>query len=99
MTMQEHVDCLAARIEEIACGNEYSNLIDYFGDAAGIGFRETDAGEYESAIVALTFQPTINFDTATGEIHCCFYNERGKAKLSSLANRNVNEFFRTIHNC
>ena len=99
MAMQAHIDQLAQTLEVIAYENDFGEMLDFFGDAAGIGYRENAQGEYESAHVLLTYGPTIEFNTATGEVYCCFYSDTGEARLSKSATKNINEFFRTIHDC
>lgn len=95
-TLQTWVEDIAARIEVAAYEGE---LLDFFADSAGVGYRETDAGNYKSALVYLTFQPTIKLDTATGDIFCHFYSERGETRLNGNARKAVDEFWGAIHDC
>ena len=99
MAMQAHIDEPAQTIEGIAYDNDFGGMLDFFDDAAGFGYRENAKGEYESAHVLLTYGPTIELDTATGEIYCYFYSDTGEARLSKTSTKNVNEFFRELHDC
>ena len=96
-----HVENLESYIDGVSRedGGE-GDLLDYFCDAAGIGYREDANGEYESAFVYLTWgNPTIELDTATGEIYGHRWNFHGSAFLSDCGKKAVNEFLKEIHDC
>lgn len=100
LEFQLQISDMALKLEEIAYEGDYEEYLDYFGDAAGFRCREDDSGEYQSAFVFLVWGgPTIELDTAKGTVEGHWLEKHGKAFLSDRAIKNINEFFKTVHDC
>lgn len=98
--MQAECEKIAAHLEAIGYDDDFEAMCDYFTGCA-MGSRETSDGKYESEFVYLAWgNPYITLDTATGEIHGSFgIGNEGTAFIGGSALRNINNFFRTLHDC
>ena len=100
LEFQTEVNLMASKLEEIAYDDDFDDYLDYFGGAAGISYREDDSGEFQSAFVFLAWgHPTIELDTAKGTVEGHNWLNHGIAFLSNRAIKNINGFFRALHDC
>jgi len=98
--MQAECEQIAAHLEAIGYDDDFEAMCDYFENVPAWENRTNAQSEFESQLIYLAWgNPYITLDTATGEICGSFGGAHGSAFIDGIALRNLNDFFRTLHNC
>lgn len=99
--MQAQCEQIAADLEAIGYDDDSEAMCEFFEGGSVWEDRTNAQGEFESQLVYLAWgNPYITFDTATGEVRGSFgAGNTGTAFIGGHALRNINNFFRALHDC